>query len=198
MSCGICDSLLLPEALPFSASMDHPVWHELYLREIQLALARWPLIRLIEVALRNKISLEIESRFGEDFFLGQPKELFSGEQFRLREAQRACKTLSRSEVVRNLPMGFWMLLLSKKYESTLWAPALRHCFSGWAGRPRRLVHEEFTSIWVLRNHIAHHEPIAHLGALPDDQKLTRTLLLLEPGFQPFVQALQPVESQHEQ
>ena len=174
MSCGICDSLLLPEALPYGASLDHPGWHELYLREIQLALSRWPLIRLIEVALRNKISLQLESRFGEDFFLGQPKELFSGEQFRLREAQRACRTLSRSEVVRNLPMGFWMLLLSKKYESTLWAPALRHCFSGWAGRPRRL------------------------GALPDDQKLTRTLLLLEPGFQPLVQALQPVESQHEQ
>ncbi len=198
MSCGICDSLLLSEAMPIDPSLPHEVWHGLYLDEIRIALRNWSLIRLIEVALRNKISLQLESRFGDDFFLGQPKQLMSGEQYRLREAQRASKIPSRSVVVRNLPMGFWLQLLSKKYESTLWAPALHHSFPGWAGQPRNSVHEEFTAIWTLRNRIAHHEAIGHMASLPDTEKLVRTLLLLNPEFEPFIKALHLVESPHEQ
>jgi hypothetical protein len=198
MSCGICNSLLLPQATTYDPSLPHERWHDHYLEEILEARAKWPLINLIEVALRNRMSQQLEDRFGADFFVKEPTQLMSAERSRLRDAQDECLVLTKYEVIRKLPMGFWLLLLSKKYESTLWAPALWRSFPAWEGRTRKSVHEETTAVWKLRNRIAHHEPTRHNTSLPSIPILRQMLLELEPEFASMIHSLHPVESQHEQ
>ena len=59
-----------------------------------------------------------------------------------------------------LPFGFWRFLLSSRYERTLWLPCLRDAFPGIRGRGmRRDVHDAMRDLHLLRNRIAHHEPI---------------------------------------
>lgn len=198
MSCGICKSLQLPHATTFDHSLSHERWHDHYLLEILEAQAKWPLINLLEVSLRNRMAQQLEYRFGTDFFVSEPRQLLSGEINRLRIAQADSPVFERFEIIRKLPMGFWLQLLSKKYESILWAPALWHSFPSWEGRSRKSIHEEVTAVWQLRNQIAHHEATSQNKSLPDFGKLTEMLLDLEPDFGPMLHALRPVESKHEQ
>ena len=194
MSCGICASLMLPQASTYDPSLSHERWHEHYLLEMLEARARWPLINLIEVALRSRMSWQLEQRFGTDFFVREPRQLMSGEIGRLRDAQADSPVLTKFEVIRRLPMGFWLQLLSKKYESILWAPALWRSFPAWEGRSRRAIHEEVTAVWKIRNQIAHHEPTTQNRSLPNALELSRLLLELEPDFEPMIHSLRPVES----
>ena len=60
---------------------------------------------------------QLECRFGTDFFVSEPRQPLSGEIGRLRDAQADSPVLTKFEVIRRLPMGFWLQLLSKKYES---------------------------------------------------------------------------------
>jgi hypothetical protein len=198
VSCGICNSLLLPEARTLDVSLPHELWHEHYLQEMLEARAKWPLINLIEVALRNRMAHQLENRFGTDFFVSEPRQLMSAEINRLRGAQDDSPGVTKFEVIRRLPMGFWLQLLSKKYESTLWAPALWHSFPAWEGRSRKSIHEEATAVWQLRNRIAHHEPTSQNQSLPGIARLTQILLDLEPAFESMIESLHPVESLHEQ
>ena len=67
---------------------------------------------------------------------------------------------SAGRVVAELPLGFWRFLLSSRYERTLWLPCLRDAFPGIRGRGmRRDVHDAMRDLHLLRNRIAHHEPI---------------------------------------
>ena len=106
MSCGICKSLQLPHATTFDHSLSHERWHDHYLLEILEAQAKWPLINLLEVSLRNRMAQQLEYRFGTDFFVSEPRQLLSGEINRLRIAQADSPVLERFEIIRKLPMGF--------------------------------------------------------------------------------------------
>jgi hypothetical protein len=63
------------------------------------------------------------------------------------------------------PFGFWWSLLSDEYNRRLWQPALIHAFHGPVRR--RTLHGELNDLRLLRNRIAHHEPI-HTRALDSD------------------------------
>lgn len=67
------------------------------------------------------------------------------------------ETLGR--VVAELTFAFWRYLESSRYDRSLWRPALRHAFPG---RSRRAVATVLHPLHLLRNRIAHHEPIHHL------------------------------------
>src|ERR1019366_6410034 len=66
-------------------------------------------------------------------------------------------------VIAELSFGFWTSLLGRRFEHSLWVPALRQVFpriGKVSGIPsRRLVAERFEHLRVFRNRIAHHEPI---------------------------------------
>jgi hypothetical protein len=143
------------------------------------------------------MSHQLEVRFGADFFVTEPRQLMSAEISRLRDAQKDSPVLTKFEVIPRLPMGFWLQLLSKKYESTLWAPALWRSFPTWEGKSRRSVHEETAAVWKLRNRIAHHESTRHNKSLPSVPKLRHMLLELEPDFEAMIHSLHSVESLHE-
>jgi hypothetical protein len=78
------------------------------------------------------------------------------------------KSVTDSRLVAELNMGFWLGLLTKRYETTLWIPHLRHAFPRHPNPfTRQLTYECVDRIRNLRNRIAHHEPIFE-RTLPND------------------------------
>lgn len=67
------------------------------------------------------------------------------------------------KVVAELPFGFWRYLVTPRYEQSFWVPALDaafpHLAAGTAGTRRRQVEHHVAFLHLLRNRIAHHEPI---------------------------------------
>ena len=79
------------------------------------------------------------------------------------------KPVDPPRVVAELSFGFWVSLLGRgpsgRYETTLWRPAVHRAFPHIRSL-RKHVHAPLDSLRVLRNRIAHHEPIftRHLAA----------------------------------
>ena len=73
------------------------------------------------------------------------------------------KPVDPPRVVANLSLGFWVGLFGPKYETSLWRNHLRWIFDR-APTPlrRRAVHERLDRIRMLRNRVAHYEPVLHL------------------------------------
>jgi hypothetical protein len=66
------------------------------------------------------------------------------------------------KVISELNFGFWRFLTSDRYEQSLWGPALDHGFTapGATVRARRrAVEDRLAPLHLLRNRIAHCEPI---------------------------------------
>ena len=74
-------------------------------------------------------------------------------------------------MVAELPFGFWRYLLASRYERALWRTWLYRAFPG-QGR-RQAVYGKPADIHLLRNRIAHREPIHNrpLARLHDDALL---------------------------
>lgn len=65
------------------------------------------------------------------------------------------------KVIAELSFGFWRYLVAKRYQTTAW-PALQNAFPLYpdgSSTPRVEIEDRMQRIHVLRNRIAHHEPI---------------------------------------
>lgn len=80
-----------------------------------------------------------------------------------RRARRHRAVETQDGVITELTFGFWRYLLDTRHQSTLWAPALRHAFPHLRPRVRSEVYERLVRLHLLRNRIAHHEPIHGLA-----------------------------------
>jgi hypothetical protein len=133
-----------------------------------------PLNRL-ELALRNALHPRLAERFRRsDWWETAPLDV-NGLR-KVADAKRALTQLRRpgsaDDVVAQLTFGFWISLISGRYHRPLWVPTLHQVFPGAA---RRVVHEEFQRILVLRNRIMHHEPIHHRHLEADHDTIYRLL-----------------------
>jgi hypothetical protein len=132
-------------------------------------MAFWGVLSDLEILLRNAMHERLTawslSRYGDDRWYLNHGKVFRDEAFGAIEvARRHATSLGRAEtpgrVVAELPLGFWRFLLTSHYERSLWLPCLRGAFPGIAGRGlRRDVHDAVRELHLLRNRIAHHEPI---------------------------------------
>lgn len=103
----------------------------------------------------------------------------------LRLLKDACRKLDKRQrplttggIVAELSFGFWRYLLTAHYVDSLWTPALRHAFPKGLDRDdaRKLVEE----INLLRNRIAHHEPIYRRDLETDAMRIEQLLDWLCP------------------
>ena len=95
-------------------------------------------------------------------------------------AQRASRsgrdTPTHGGVITELGFGFWRFLCVPAYLTSLWVPALVSAFPRHpaAGDPRRIrgdVEHRMQRLHVLRNRIAHHEPIFRRNLTSDHAQL---------------------------
>ena len=109
-------------------------------------------------------------------------------------SQKMNKDVHPSRVVSELPFGFWKYLLSKRYESSLWTQCLRHAFPGLQPQRRSLVFSSVHESHVLRNRIAHHEPIFNRDLRADSQRIFSVLEWIDVTPSIWARSLSRVES----
>jgi hypothetical protein len=141
----------------------------LYERNAELSAAFWVVLCDLEVLVRNvmheKLTTWSMRRYGRSAWYLDQGNVFNEQTINdIHAARHHLAANGRPEtpgrVVAELPLGFWRFLLSSRYERSLWLPCLRSAFPGIEGRGmRRDVHDAMRELHLLRNRIAHHEPI---------------------------------------
>lgn len=97
----------------------------------------------------------------------------------LDRLQRNGKRVTDGRVVAELSFGFWVGLLGpgRNYEMVLWRPALRHAF-GSHRVVRKDLHRTLNRLRVLRNRLAHAEPVFQRDLAADYADILRLLKVL--------------------
>lgn len=140
----------------------------LYEWNANVGAAFWRTLGHVEELVRNAMHTQLTNwalvNYGDPCWYGVAAELLSGQantavaQARTR-ATRSDVPETLGRVVAELTFAFWRYLVSSRYDRSLWRPALRYTFPG---KSRRTVATTLESLHLLRNRIAHHEPIHHL------------------------------------
>lgn len=160
---------------------------ELYVWNLSAAMAMFETIHYFEVGLRNTMHEALEAwarRLGatDPWYRDPLVPLDPGSRAKIRQAiGRATDHGARPErpggVVAELTFGFWWSLLAANYNRTLWQPCLRTAFPG---ARRQKLHDALDHIRILRNRIAHHEPIHTRDLLADYLVLVDTAERISP------------------
>jgi hypothetical protein len=162
----------LEEALSFERFSRYIEWAEgdkeraLYLYGMNTALseALYTPLQMLEVTLRNRFHTVLSEAFHEHWFdvpefLAAPRQL---DQLAKAKAELTedGKDIAPGRIVAALTFGFWTAMLSPHYEN-LWQTTLHGAARKEDGKGvrRKDLSGPLAPIRVLRNRIAHHEPI---------------------------------------
>ena len=152
-------------------------------------------LHYVEIALRNRFDEQLTLTFGASWF-DQPgfKALLPLRSMDILRTARskAAKHLPAGtpvkpgKVIAELSFGFWLTLTNPSFEHTLWVPCLHKAF-----RPRRVparsaFNAMLEKLRVLRNRVAHHEPIFHLNLQLQHRVLADVCRLLCPATTAFM------------
>ena len=127
----------------------------------------------LEVTLRNAMHRQLAERYGPAWYDNPGTGLDKGALERVdgvrSELRRDDREHDTARVVAALSFGFWVSLVGSggrletggkaNYEMTLWRPALRGAFPYRTKLTRKQAHRPLNDLRMLRNRIAHHEPI---------------------------------------
>lgn len=144
-------------------SLDEEYAVELYKINILICEELYAFISCIEVCLRNRIHNKmIELTNNENWFdtitwldihkkglVEAKKPKYNGEP-----------APSSNDIISRLNFGFWCHIFDASYEQALWVPCLRFIFPNYIGKPnRKHVAKAFKDLLIIRNRIAHFEPV---------------------------------------
>ena len=140
-----------------------------YERNTEISAAFWAVLSDLEIVVRNamheRLSAWSVATYGQpDWYAGRGRIFTAQTASDINAARRHAAAFGRAQspgrIIAELPFGFWRFLLSSRYERSLWLPCLRDAFPGSRGQGmRRDVHDAMRDLHLLRNRIAHHEPI---------------------------------------
>ena len=138
----------------------------LYRWNIILSELLYPLLNVIEVALRNAIHTAIASHFNNENWLLDNWFLAEEEGREIQKQARYLQYRNQLDVghlIAELNFGFWTGLLDRRYEhkQLLWPTLLRATFPYLENRKIHLIRKSFNKIRRLRNRVSHYEPIWH-------------------------------------
>ena len=138
----------------------------------------------LEVALRNAMHSRLAELYGSAWYDNPATGLDRGALERVASAKSGLAQDRRknpSQVVAALSFGFWISLLGPggrieagrkaNYQMKLWRPALRQAFPHREILNRRQAHHPLNSLRILRNRIAHHEPIFMRNLATDHHRI---------------------------
>lgn len=153
---------------------------ELYAWNAQVSAAFLVPLHIVEVVTRNAAAEGIETLYGPRWpwspgFEQSLPDTRRGYMPRrdLRDARRNQSTTGK--VIPELKFVFWQKIFTARFDTRLWEPQIRGLFPNSshkdAATVRGQVYNDLERIRLLRNRIAHHEPIfardltADLGAI---------------------------------
>lgn len=138
-----------------------------YKVNIEISESFYPLLSILEIALRNKFDYQLKRLFDDENWFENPRFIKSVTRFqmdRVSEAKanilREKKTITSGKIISELSFGFWTSLLDSKFERILWKN-LRLAFPNCPKniRKRKTMSSKLNGIRKLRNRIFHHEPV---------------------------------------
>ena len=91
------------------------------------------------------------------------------------------------KVIAELSLGFWRYLSAKSHEKTLWIPYLHHAFPAGTDRGRD-VDSRIQRLHVLRNRVAHHEPLLRVKLAARLADITDLATLINPDLGAYIAA----------
>lgn len=134
---------------------------ELYTWNTKLSESLYAPLQGLEIITRNYFDRTLQEKFDQwwiNINLVHPQtRILSNTLSMLKEKN---KSLNNNNLIADLSFGFWTGLLHAKYENNLWRSCLYYAFKN-KPKPfiRKNVHHEYHLLKLLRNRIAHHEPI---------------------------------------
>lgn len=164
---------------------------ELYKWNGQLAAEFLQILGLVEIAVRNSIDRELQTL---NVTLGNQGEWFNDledvlgaeslQQIHLVKARLIAnrRRLLRGNIVSELNFGFWRSFLSRQYKDSLWRTAIRFAFPHSPSRQPEYIFTRVRHLHVLRNRIAHHEPIHNRDIAGDYQICMEVLSAISPAI----------------
>lgn len=170
-----------------------------YFWNIDLSEALFPCLHALELTLRNSIHNVFTEYYGTDMWFYYPGLLESGQlnqvALALRDAAKKPPLLS-GKMVAALSFGFWVALLSDRYQRPIWQQNGYQLFQAvfpHASGPdfqRHLVHARLDRIRLLRNRVFHHEKIFHRTSLYQEHLAIHELIgWINPTMQSAILAV---------
>lgn len=159
---------------------------ELYALNTQLSEALYTPLQILEVVLRNRIHSVMSDARQDRWFeeSGFPSVEIQRNQLAkaVADIRRDGKEPTPGRIVSTLTFSFWTSMLSPEYE-TLWQTTLHRIARREDGKGlrRKDLSSPMTPIRVLRNRIAHHEPILHWNLPKHHDSIMRTITWLSPA-----------------
>ncbi|MFI7453949.1 hypothetical protein ACIBQX_41120 [Nonomuraea sp. NPDC049714] len=187
----------VPRFAPYLGALpgDHLVALDLYQWNVRASEAFYVPLHYLEICLRNAEHDRLRNRFGtEDWWRVAPLDEYETAKITAAKQKLARKGVSlpsADDVVTELSFGFWVSLLSRRYDRHLWVPALHEAFPHYSGR-REPLRDNLQAMVLLRNRIMHHEPIHHRHLAADHAKIYRLLAYVEPQVIGSLQAFDRV------
>lgn len=157
---------------------------DLYRWNLQVSEAFYPALSCLEVSVRNAVNDQLQATYGRlDWWASAPLDHHDASKVRqasddLRR-RKGIDPPCADNIVAELSFGFWVSLLSRRYDRHFWVPALHKAFPGYHG-DRESLRDNLQAMLMLRNRIMHHEPIHHRHLEADHAKIYRLLCYIEP------------------
>jgi len=154
---------------------------DLYIWNAQVSAALMVPLHICEVTIRNAAAAALESKYGVDWpwsrafitSLPNPSTGYSpcADLIKVGKAEK-----TTGKVIPELKFVFWEKLFTKRHDERLWSPHLRAVLPGVdAVSPIKAIRlnigQELGRIRLLRNRIAHHEPIFTRNLTDDFNKI---------------------------
>jgi hypothetical protein len=181
----IRDALSSPRFAPYlvAASGHVDTALRLYWWNVDVSSAFYAPLHCLEVCLRNALHLRLSTRFGQsNWWDAGPLDdvgLRMVTASKRKVATRAHRPGTSDDVMAELTFGFWVSLMSRHYDRSLWVPSLHRAFAG-TRRPRAALHQDLVTMLFFRNRIMHHEPIHRRHLEKDHETVLRLLGYLSP------------------
>ncbi|MBP5982367.1 MAG: hypothetical protein KA734_01500 [Fluviicola sp.] len=135
-----------------------------YQLNIQISEALYPLLSSFEIVLRNSIHNSFSIHFKSENWFEQIKYPELIDQINIAKSKIALsnKAYSIDKLVSELTLGFWTMLLNKKYAKDFWKP-LMFVFPmiSKEQKQRSLIAYKLNNTRKFRNRIFHFEPICN-------------------------------------
>lgn len=158
----------------------------LYWWNVDVSAAFYLPLQCLEVAVRNMMHTRLGERFGCTAWWDVVPLPDNGLRLVAEAKRKLQRRLGNSagtsdDLVTELSFGFWVSLVSRVHDRTLWVPCLHRAFPGYRGK-RALLHRQLLAMVLLRNRIMHHEPIHHRHLEADHDTVYRLLSYVSPGL----------------
>ena len=167
-------------------------WNSLVSQSLYIYIQCW------EVCLRNKLNEFLKWKYSASWPYEETRavrNLKGDDKRRLRETKerqerdRGYAPVSTDVVVADLSAGFWVSLLSGKYDVPYsWRYNLRKIFPNDTALDRKAAWEICDNTLTLRNRVAHHEPIYDLPLESNYRELQRIVFAMCKGTHAFADA----------